>query len=173
MLLPAKTFPQESGSPLFFVPVQTGKFFESSRLTLQPLENSRPSLINPQIGISHLARENENGGGTTVTTHKIHGEAGGKLLLVENLSLTAVARIPLYTYQLSSGQFAASEGRGATDLMQSPVSGLSWRSELGFNLGKGVGFNLFYDKSKFGRIEAPGLDERDERFGTSVIIRFK
>lgn len=129
--------------------------------------------IKPQIGISHLARESDSGGGASQITHKIHGEAGGRLILMENLSLTAVARLPLYTYQLSSVQSVTSEGRGSTDMLRTPASSFSWRSELGLNLGKGIDLNLFYDKARFGRVDRPGVNDLDERFGTRFIFHFK
>ena len=173
VIMPHMAFAADIGAPRISAPLQYENFFETSRLTAQPGDSAAPLLLEPQISISHLARENESGRGTTQITHKIHGEAGGKLNLLENLSLTAVAKIPLYTYQLSSGQTSASEGRGATDLTRNPASNLSWRSELGLNLGKGIDLNLFYDKSKFGRIDRPGVDDQDERFGTRFIIHFK
>jgi hypothetical protein len=170
--IPSGIFAADLGAPDISAPVQYENFFETTRLTAQPGASTGPRLLNPQVSVSHLSREIDNEGGMSRITHKIHGEAGGRLNLLDNLSLTAVARVPLYTYQLSSGQTSASEGRGSPDLMHG-TSSLSLRSELGLNLGKGIDLNLFYDKSKFGRIDRPGLDDQDERFGTRFIIRFK
>jgi hypothetical protein len=103
----------------------------------------------------------------------IHGEAGGKVNLLDNVSLTAVAKIPLYTHETRSGALSpGDEGKVSTDLMHKPGS-ISWRSELGVSLGKGVNLNLFYDQSTFGRVDRPGVDEREEKFGTRFIIHFK
>lgn len=173
MMTAANGYAADIGAPKISEPLQKEGFFETARLTAPAKAASGLQLLEPQFSLSHLARESETGGRTTQTTHKIHGEAGGRLNLLENLSLTAVARLPIYTYQLSSGQTSAPEGKGSTDIMRNPASSLSWRSELGLNLGKGIDLNMFYDKSKFGRIDRPGVDDQDERFGTRFIIHFK
>lgn len=159
------------GTPVLSEPLQKEKFFDTERLTATSEAASIPGILEPQLGLSHVARENVEGG--KQKTHRIHGEAGGKLNLLENVSLTAIARIPLYTYEARFGEVASSdEGKVSSDLMRNPGN-LSWRSELGVNLGKGVNLNLFYDRSNFGKVDKPGVNELDEKFGTRFIIHFK
>lgn len=161
------------GTPVLSPPMQQEKFFDTQRLTTGGEGAGTPGSWEPQVGISHAGREDEGGAGLKQTTHRIHGEAGGKLNLLDNVSLTAVAKIPLYTHETRSGEFtSAEEGRVSTELMRKPGN-ISWRSELGVSLGKGMNLNLFYDQSTFGRVDRPGVDEREEKFGTRFIIQFK
>jgi len=156
------------GTPLLSAPLQQEKFFETERLTAKGESSSATGGWEPQVGLSHVAREDEALSGEKQTTHKIHGEAGGKLNLLNNVSLTAIARIPLYTHESSSSE----DRKASTDLL-GKAEKLSWRSELGVNLGSGVDLNLFYDRAMFGRVDRPGLDDQEEKFGTRVIIHFK
>lgn len=161
------------GTPVLSEPLQQEKFFDTQRLSTGGETSGAPGSWEPQVGLSHVGREDEGEAGVKQSTHRIHGEAGGKLNLLDNVSLSAVARIPIYTYSARFGEFSSTdEGKVSTDLMRKPGN-LSWRSELGVNLGQGVDLNLFYDQSTFGRVDRPGVDEREEKFGTRFIIRFK
>jgi len=124
------------GTPRLTEPLQQEKFFNAERLAVQGNVNDKPQLLEPQLAVSHDAREDEVGLGMMQTTHKVHGEAGGKLNFLGDVSLTAVAKIPVYIY-------------GVTDL------------------------NLFYDHTAVGKVDRPGVDEREEKFGTKFIFRFK
>lgn len=160
------------GTPVLSGPLQQEKFFDTERLFTGGELSNAAGEWKPQVGLSHAAREDVGEAGVQQTTHRIHGEAGGKLNLLGNVSLTAIARIPLYTYEARAGESSAGgEGKVSTDLMRKPGN-ISWRSELGVNLGKGVDLNLFYDRSQFGRVDRPGVDERDDKFGTKFIIHF-
>lgn len=158
------------GTPALSEPLQQEKFFDTDRLTIKG-ESAAPGGFEPQVGLSHMAREDETVSGGKYMTQKIHGEAGGKLNLSDSLSLTGIARIPLYTLE-TEDLASSSDERVSSDLLGKPGD-LSWRSELGVNLGAGIDLNLFYDKSVFGRGDKPGVDERDEKFGTRFIIHFK
>lgn len=161
------------GTPVLSSPLQQEKFFETERLTAKGESSSTTGGWEPQVGLSHVAREDEAVTGERQTTHKIHGEAGGKLNLLNNVSLTAIARIPLYTHEARFGESAgAEESKVSTDLL-GKAGKLSWRSEVGVNLGSGVDLNLFYDRSMFGKVDRPGLDDQEEKFGSRIIIHFK
>jgi len=161
------------GVPVLSEPLQQEKFFDTERLTIKGESTSIPGGLEPQVGLSYAAREDDVSSEGNQTTHRIHGEAGGKLNLMDNVSLTAIARIPLYTRETRFGEGSPStDGKAASDLL--PNTGdLSWRSEVGVKLGTGVDLNLFYDQSTFGRVDRPGVDDREEKFGTRFIIRFK
>ncbi len=160
------------GTPSLSPPLQLEGFFDTRRFSTRTGEGGESGSLEPELALSHLARE-EGGSGFRQMLHRIHGEAGGRLTLLDNVSLTAVARLPLYTYEARSSELSpGGEGRGATDLMRGSGN-LSWRSELGVSLGKGVDLNLFYDRAMFGRVERPGTGEAEEKFGTRFIIRFK
>ncbi len=159
------------GTPVLSEPLQKEKFFDAERLTIKGEPTAIPGGFEPQVGLSHTAREDETVSGGKHTTQRIHGEAGGKLNLSDSLSLTGIARIPLYTLETKELASSADE-KVTSDLLGKPGD-LSWRSELGVNLGAGIDLNLFYDKSVFGRGDKPGMDDRDEKFGTRFIIHFK
>jgi len=161
------------GAPMLSAPLQQEKFFETERLTAKGESSSATGGWEPQVGLSHVAREDEALTGEKQTTHKIHGEAGGKLNLLDSLSLTAIARIPLYTHESRFGESSLAEERKVSTDLLGKAEKLSWRSEVGVNLGSGVDLNLFYDRAMFGRVDRPGLDDQEEKFGTRVIIHFK
>ena len=161
------------GAPVLSEPLQTEKFFDTERLTIKGEPTSIPGGLEPQVGLSYAAREDDVSSEGKQTTHRIHGEAGGKLNLMDNLSLTAIARIPLYTRETRFGEVSSpAEGKAASDLLRN-TGDLSWRSEVGVKLGTGVDLNLFYDTATFGRMDKPGVEDREEKFGTRFIIHFK
>jgi len=161
------------GAPALSEPLQTEKFFDTDRLTIRGESTSTPGGLEPQIGVSHAAREDEASSEGTQTTHRIHGEAGGKLNLMDNLSLTAIARIPLYTHETTFGEVSSTGDEKVTSDLLGNTGNLSWRSEVGVKLGSGVDLNLFYDTSTFGRTDKPGVEDREDKFGTRFIIHFK
>jgi len=161
------------GVPVLSEPLQQEKFFDTDRLTIRRQSSATTGVLEPQVGLSHAAREDDASSAGKQTTQRIHGEAGGKLNLMENLSLTAIARIPLYTRETKSGDRSSSaDDRVASDLL-GQTGDLSWRSEVGVKLGTGVDLNLFYDTSTFGRMDKPGVEDREDKFGTRFIIHFK
>jgi len=164
-------YAMDLGAPRLTEPLQQEKFFNAERLAVQGNVNNKPQLLEPQLGVSHDAREDEVGLGMMQTTHKVHGEAGGKLNFLGDVSLTAVAKIPVYIYGVT-GSANAADGASSGELLKNSGK-LSWRSELGVPLGDGVDLNLFYDHTAVGKIDRPGVDEREEKFGTKFIFRFK
>jgi hypothetical protein len=170
-LSPATLFAMDLGTPRITAPMQHEKFFETERLAVQGTSKDKPPLLEPQLAVSHDAREDGVGLGMQQTTHRVHGEAGGKLNLFGDVTLTAVAKIPVYRYGVTSSANTV-DGASSSELLKN-TGRLFWRSELGIPLGEGVGLNLFYDRSSLGRVDRPGVDEREEKFGTKFIFRFK
>lgn len=152
-------------------PVQKGTFFEPDRLRYRSDKPPSEQLLEPLFSVSKEAREENKGVGGQQTTHRLHGEAGGKINFFGDASISAFAKIPVYSYEVSgnsrnignssSGEFLRNNGR------------LSWRSELGLPIGEGINLNLFYDNSTIGKVDRPGVEEREEKFGTRFIIKFK
>jgi len=159
------------GVPSLSEPLQQEKFFDVERLSVNSSPGSVKPLLEPQLAVSHDVRENDLGVGVKQTTHRVHGEAGGKLNISGDVSLITVAKIPVYTHELT-GDTRTADGLTNSELLKSPGR-LSWRSELGVPLGEGVNLNVFYDNSTFGKVDRPGVDEREERFGTRFIFQFK
>ncbi len=159
------------GVPSLSEPKQQLKFFDVERFSIDNSTSTVKPLLEPQLSVSHDARENDVGGGITQTTHRVHGEAGGKLNVIGDVSLITVAKIPVYTHETSVSTRTA---EGATNKELFKNSGrLSWRSELGVPLKEGVNLNFFYDNSTFGKVDRPGVDEREEKYGTRFIFKFK
>lgn len=161
----------DTAAPNLVEPVQKGTFFEPDRLRYKSDKPSQEQLVEPLFSVSKEAREEDRGVGGQQTTHRLHGEAGGKVNLFGDASISAFAKIPVYSYEVSgnsrnignstSGEFLRNNGR------------LSWRSELGLPIGDGINLNLFYDNSTIGKVDRPGIEEREEKFGTRFIIKFK
>lgn len=159
------------GAPSLSEPLQKERFFDAERLSVNSPSGSAKPLLEPQLAVSHDVRENELRGGAKQTTHRVHGEAGGKLNIIGDVSLITVARVPVYAHE-TTGSTRTADGVTSSELLKSPGR-LSWRSELGVPLGVGVNLNFFYDNSTFGKVDRPGVDEREERFGTRFIFKFK
>jgi hypothetical protein len=163
---------EPSSKPNISIPVQSETFFQPDRLQFKPEKSSPDQLIEPLFSVSKEAREEERGMGGQHTTHRVHGEAGGKINLFGDASLSAVAKIPVYSYDVTDNDRNIGGTTTGGDLLRNNGR-LSWRSELGLPISQGVNLNLFYDSSIFGRIDKPGVEEREEKFGTRFIIRFK
>lgn len=159
------------GVPQLSEPLQKEKFFDPDRVSITGAAGGSKPVLEPQLSVSHEAREEEMGVGMKQTTHRVHGEAGGKLNIIGDVSITTVARIPIYTHEIT-GSTRNSNGVTSSELLKN-TGRFSWRSELGVPLKEGVNLNFFYDNSTFGRIERPGVDEREEKFGTRFIFKFK
>lgn len=159
------------GAPRITEPMQQENFFNANKLSFQGDIKAKAPLLEPQLAVSHVAREDEVGRGITQTTHRLLGEAGGKFNFYRDVTFSAVAKIPVYTYGVTGNDNGAGRATGS-ELLKS-AGRLSWRSELGVPLGNGLDLNLFYDRSAIGKIDRPGVDEREERFGTKFIYRFK
>jgi hypothetical protein len=164
-------FAADLGAPRLTGPLQQEKFFTIERFAVEGDAKTKPALIEPLVALSHDAREDEIGRGMMQTTHRVHGEAGGRLKLVGDVTLSAVAKIPVYIYGVT-GKINAEDAASSSELLKN-TGRLFWRSELGIPLGEGVGLSLFYDRSAVGKIDKPGIDGTEEKFGTQFIFRFK
>lgn len=159
------------GTPTLSEPLQKERFFDPDRFSVGSVQGPGKPLLEPQLSVSHDARETDVGGGVKQTTHRVHGEAGGKLNVIGDISLVTVAKIPVYMHEITRST-RTSEGVTSSELFRN-TGRLSWRSELGVPLKEGVNFIFFYDNSTFGKVDKPGVDEREEKFGTKFIFRFK
>ena len=134
-------------------------------------------VFEPEVGLSHAMWERELKNGYDEITHKIHARAGGRVDLFGLLSLSAAAKLPVYTVASSDRWLAGSysqpgEFRHGYDILDGPDK-LSWTGEMGVHLGP-ADLNIFYDKSHLDDLAGSGGFSRfDETFGTRLIFRFK
>lgn len=159
------------GTPPLSEPLQKENFFDTKRLLIGGESTTSQSIFVPQLSFSHDSREENVGIGVNQKFHSVRGEAGGKINLGGDVSLTAVTRIPVYSYEVTEKSITQ-DGAATGELLKKPGS-LSWRSELGVPISRGINLNFFYDNSMVGKIDKPGIEERDEKFGTRFIIKFK
>ena len=159
------------GTPPLSEPLQKENFFDTKRLLIGGESTTYQPAFVPQLSVSHNSREESVGVGVNQKFHSIHGEAGGKIKLGGDVSLTTVTRIPVYSYEVTENN-RTKDGTATGELLKKPGR-LSWRSELGVPISGGVNLNFFYDNSTVGKMDKPGLEERDEKFGTRFIIKFK
>lgn len=157
--------------PIFSEPSQKERFFSPERLSLMDTTESVKPVIEPHFSVSRDFREDDLSFGVKQTTETVFGEAGGKFNLLGDISLTSFAKIPVFT-KGTVGSNNSPDGTTNSELFQRRNK-LSWRSELGVPLKKGVDLNFFYDNSLYGKADRPGIDERDEKFGTRFIFKFK
>jgi len=158
-------------SPNLTEPVQKEKFFDQDRFSFTNFPDSAKPFIEPYLSVSHDSREEDIGIGVTQRAERVQGEAGGKLNLLGDISLTTFAKVPVYTKDTIERQ-SNSDG-GSDSQLLNPTGQLSWRSELGVPVKKGVDLNFFYDNSTIGKIDKPGIDGREEKFGTRFIFKFE
>jgi len=159
------------GDPQLTEPIQKEKFFAPERFSFTDAPDSEKSVVEPYISVSHDAREDDVGLGVKQTSERVRGEAGGKLNLLGDISLTTFAKIPVYSKE-TVGSLKTSDGASNSELFKN-TGRLSWRSELGVPVKKGVDLNFFYDNSTVGKIDRPGVEEREEKFGTRFIFKFE
>jgi len=158
-------------TPNLAEPVQKEKFFEPERFSFTDSADVVKPVAQPHFSVSHDAREEDVGLGVKQTSERVHGEAGGKLNLLGDISLTTFAKVPVYKKETVGNQ-KTSDGASNSELLKS-TGRLSWRSELGVPVKKGVDLNFFYDNSSVGKIDKPGVEEREEKFGTRFIFKFE
>lgn len=159
------------GVPKLSEPLQKEKFFEPERFSFTGSPEAEGAVVQPHFSVSHDAREEDAGPGLKQTFEKVHGEAGGKLNLLGDISLTTFAKIPVYAKETVGSQ-KTSDGVSKSELFKSNGQ-FSWRSELGVPVKKGVDLNFFYDNSTIGKIDKPGVEQREEKFGTRFIFTFE
>lgn len=160
----------DPGTPLP-EPAQKEKFFDPERFSFIDFTDPVKTVVQPHLSVSHDAREEDAGLGLIQTSEKFHGEAGGRLNLLGDISLTTFAKIPVYAKETVGSQNSP-EVVTNSEIFKSHGR-FSWRSELAIPVKKGIDFNLFYDNSTIGRIDKPGVEEREEKFGTRFIFKFE
>jgi len=170
-LLTATVSASDLGVPQLSEPLQKEKFFDPERFSFTDSPDSEKTVVQPHLSVSRDAREDDVGLGLKQTFEKVHGEAGGKLNLLGDISLTTFAKIPVYTKETVGSQ-KTSDGVSNSELFKNNGK-FSWRSELGVPVKKGVDLNFFYDNSTTGRIDKPGVEQREEKFGTRFIFKFE
>lgn len=141
------------------------------------LEQNPDVIIEPQLGLGHARREREVRTGYDDVAHTIHARAGGRIQLFRTISLSASAKVPVYTVESSAKWIAgSSSSSGATRYdyaILHPVQTLSWAGEMGIHLGGRVDLNLFYDRTRLDIYPAAGESAQENRFGTRLIFRFR
>lgn len=134
-------------------------------------------VFEPEVGLRHGVWERELKTGYDEVTHKIHAQAGGRVDLFGLVSLSAAAKVPVYTVASSDRWLAGSysqpgERRHGYDLFERPDR-ISWTGEMGVHLGP-ADLNLFYDRNRLEDLAGSGeLSHFEETFGTRLIFRFK
>lgn len=132
-------------------------------------------VFEPQVGLGHVMWEREVKSGFDEITHRVHAQAGGKVDLFGLVSLSAAAKLPVYSAASSDRWLAGSysqPGEFRHDILNG-ADKLSWTGEMGLHLGP-ANINLFYDKSRFDdMIGGSRLSEFEETFGTRLIFRFR
>jgi hypothetical protein len=135
--------------------------------------------LEPQVGVGYEKLEMEIGSGFGEVFHKVHAQAGGRLELPGMLYLSAAAKLPVYTYEMTgrrSGEdisLQSPTSRYEYDLFRNPMTNLSWTGEVGIRLGLRTNLNLFYDQTQFGGFQGGSrFDRMEEKFGTRIIFRF-
>jgi hypothetical protein len=141
---------------------------------------TRNFTLTPQVGLGYFSWGREVKTGVEESFHQIQARAGGRVELFDFLYLSAAAKLPVYSYDvtdqrlfgLATGEQAS--GRQQYDLFRTPGSELTWSGEVGVRLSKEVDLNLFYDLNRLGPLPVKGLlSQPEERFGTRFIFRFK
>lgn len=159
------------GAPHLSEPLQKERFFDAARFSFTDSADTVKPVVQPHFSVSHDTRENDVGVGMMQTTERVHGEAGGRLNFLGDISLTTFAKVPVFTKETVGNQ-KTSDSVSNSELFKSSGR-LSWRSELGIPVKKGVDLNFFYDNSTIGKMDKPGVEEREEKFGTRFIFKFK
>jgi hypothetical protein len=171
ILLNVTASASDLGGPQLAEPLQKEKFFEPERFSFTDSPDSVKSAVEPYLSVSRDAREGNAGIGVNQKSERVHGEAGGKLNLLGDISLTTFAKVPVYTKETMESQNKSAFGSNS-ELLK-PSGQLSWRSELGVPVKKGIDLNFFYDNSAIGKIDKPGVEGREEKFGTRFIFKFE
>jgi hypothetical protein len=171
------------GAPRLSDPIAVRSFFDPDRfLTTGGVSFSPDSsfTIEPRIGVGYRARAREFDSGVAEVLHKVHAEAGGRIGLGKDFHLSAVAKLPVYTYEISDRRTANifdlhdPVSRHAYELFRRPASAMSWTGEMELRLGDSADLSIYYDQTMFpGFAGAGSLSQSEERFGTRIIFKFK
>jgi hypothetical protein len=180
LLAASAVFAADLGTPRLSESLSTRKFFDPDRLLITggvKYEGVEGFTIEPLVGLGYTARERELKVGVDEAIHKVNAQAGGKIDFAKALYLSAAAKIPVYTYELTDSRtgFGAPQGaqsRHELDFTRLSPSTLSWTGEMGIHLGLGADLTIYYDQDLLKGYQ-PGLTQSEERFGTRIIFRFK
>jgi hypothetical protein len=158
----------------------TSKFFDPDRLITSgglKYKSGGETSVEPQFGLGYTARDQALGSGYEQSIHKVHAQAGGKFDLGGNLYLSAAAKLPVFTYEMSDRRFGTappqdSVSRRGYDFTRAPLTNLKWTGEVGIRLGVQTELSIYYDQTMYDSFQ-PGFSRPEERFGTRFILRFK
>jgi hypothetical protein len=141
---------------------------------------SQTFTLAPQFGLGYFNWEREPRRGMAESLYSLNAQAGGRLDLLDMFYFTALAKLPVYSYDVLDRRLASAATsqertvRHQYDLFRVPGDNVTWTGEFGLKLGQEVDLNLFYDQTRFGAPQVgttPG--QAEERFGTRFTIHFK
>ena len=167
------------GAPTLSPSLPVRDYFDTGKMLKAGvrLEQNANVVIEPQLGLGHARREREIRTGYDDVTHTIHARAGGQVHLFRVLSLSASAKLPVYSVESSDQWIAGSSSQSVVrrygyEIMR-PAGNLSWTGEMGFNLSGHVDLKVFYDQNRFDMYPRNGETHQEDRFGTRLIFRFR
>ena len=171
------------GTPRLSDSIAIQKFFDPDRFLSTgglKYEAAPAFTLEPQVGVGYEKLEMETGSGSAEVFHKVHAQAGGRVELPWMLHVSAAAKLPVYTYDMSgrrlSGDdsFQYTNSRHSYDLLNLAGGSLSWTGEAGISLAPGTDLNIFYDQTPFsGSMGGGRFGQTEERFGTRFIFHFR
>jgi hypothetical protein len=141
---------------------------------------SQTLTLAPQFGLGYFSWGREPRRGMAESLYSLNAQAGGRLDLLDMFYVTALAKLPVYSYDVLDRRLASASTsqerttRHQYDLFRLPGDNLTWTGEFGLKLGQRADLNLFYDQTRFGAPQVgttPG--QAEERFGTRFTIHFK
>lgn len=168
------------GAPTLSPPLAGRDYLDTGQLLKagMRLEGDPDVIIEPHLGLGHAKREWGVRTGFDNVTHSIHARAGGEIQLFRLVSLSASAKLPVYSVESSdpliAGTASPSGSRRYGYEILRPVDKVSWVGEMGLRLGDRLDLSVFYDRNRFDLFPGAGENFRQEdRFGTRLIFRFR
>ena len=183
MLATATATAADLGTPRLTDGLAPQKYFDPDRyLTGGGVKytSAKDVTLEPQVGFGYGSWEREAGSGFDEVIRKVHAQAGGRVDLSGKVYVSAAAKMPVYTYQLTERRlggdlsYQAPVTRHDYDLFRRPGGNLTWTGEMGIRLGGGADLNVFYDLTPFTNYQGGNsFGQTEERFGTRIIFRFR
>ena len=182
MLAAATATAADLGTPSLTDGLAPQKYFDPDRyLTGGGVKytSMKDVTLEPQVGFGYGSWEREAGSGFDEVIRKVHAQAGGRVDLSGKVYVSAAAKMPVYTYQLTERRlggdlsFQSPVTRHDYDLFRRPGGNLTWTGEMGIRLGGGADLNVFYDLTPFAGSQGSSFGQTEERFGTRIIFRFR
>lgn len=158
------------------------RLFDSKRLlTSTGTQGDSETLsLTPQFGVGYSTRERESRPGIDESVYAINAQAGCRLDMFNLVYLSAAAKLPVYTYDVTDRRLASISSRQERtahqqyDLLQSPGDNLAWTGEMGLKLNPQLDFNFYYDQTKYCAMPSgTNTDQNEEKIGTRLIFHFK